>query len=370
MPLSTTSERFVGEQPLSEVASRHSFSAEGSTVSIPMLSVIVPIDLDRRPLDLIRKTAYLVTHRDASRLHFVVAHNDRGTLFDKMLTRYLAKRPNVTLVSAPFYPGAVNNSLLRNKAVEASQSETLLLLDADLVPDQDLFLRCAEQVASGTRGFIMLPCLYLSPQGTQRYLRRKDTKETLYRRFLAFERAPFLHIASPSSVMFMKRADYWRVGGFDERFTGHGYEDFDFMLRLGIALGSLDPAPDLLDDIVCRAPLLAAGFRKHLGRMSLPHFLDREFVLHLHHPKAAREDYYQRRAANRAYFMEKHEALANGTYRSSETSLIQEFFTLCEDRSVSARIYSILFDNRPGHVDRVQPLHKKIGRLVSRLIWT
>lgn len=333
-----------------------------------MLSVIVPVDLNLRPLDLMRKLTYLVSHRDASRLRFVVAHNDRGTLFDRLLKKRLARYVNVKLVTAPFYSGAVNNSLLRNRAVEAADTETLLLLDADLVPDQDLFLRCSGQIESGHCRLIVLPCLYLSRSGTQRYLQRKETKDSLYRRYLAFERKPFMHIAIPSSVMFMTRKDYWDIGGFDERFTGHGYEDFDFMLRLMMALGHIAPAPDLLDDVACRAPLLAAGFRKYLGRLSFMHFLDGEFVLHLHHAKAARQDYQRQRTANRAYFMDKNRGMTEGGVRSGDTSLIQEFFALCESRSVSARDYSILFDNRPGHVDRVESLHERIGRVVARLI--
>lgn len=41
-----------------------------------------------------------------------------------------------------------------------------------------------------------------------------------------------MHLASPSSITILKSADYETLHGFDESFRGHGYEDFDFLVRL------------------------------------------------------------------------------------------------------------------------------------------
>jgi predicted glycosyltransferase involved in capsule biosynthesis len=52
------------------------------------------------------------------------------------------------------------------------------------------------------------------------------------KKFFDFSRKEFLHLASPSSITILKSDDYRMIKGFDERFRGHGYEDFDFLIRL------------------------------------------------------------------------------------------------------------------------------------------
>lgn len=327
---------------------------------IAMLSIIVPVDLDRRPNDLIRKLHLLITHKNANQLHFVIAHNHRGSWFDDQLVKILSCIKNVVLVSKPFYKGPINNSLLRNKAVLHADSFCLLLLDADLVPDQELFFKCAEQIKSGQREMIVLPCLYLSKYGSHLLTKKNETPAALFKRFLKFDRTPFLHIASPSSITFLTRENYWLIGGFDEAFTGHGYEDFDFMLRLGIKLGLIKHEIDMLEDVVCRSPLLASGFRKYLGRLSLPHFLSQEVIFHLHHGKNQRERYYKSRTINRELFISKNKHLSISTDVKSEMILIQDFFSLCSKKNLNPQDYSILFDNRPGHVDRPKSFYRTV----------
>jgi predicted glycosyltransferase involved in capsule biosynthesis len=278
----------------------------------------------------------------------------------------MKRRANVDLISDHFYSGQINNSLLRNRALKLVKTPVSMLLDADLFPDQALFFKCAQRVLRGDSPLIILPCLYLSKMGSQWLLSGKESRESLVHRYLAFERAPFLHIASPSSAIFFRTEEYWRIGGFDEAYVGHGYEDFDFMLRLAIEHKLIEPAPDMLDGETCRSPILATGFRKYLGRLSLPHLLNKEIVFHLYHRKIHQENYYQLRKANFLRFQKKHQSLVTmGNSSKLLTGLEIDFFKLCNDRNLSPRDYSILLDNRPGYVDRLDSIGKRIKFLLG-----
>lgn len=336
-----------------------------------LADAIAPIDLARRPVNLLRRLMALCKNARAHSISMVIGHNDRGTLHDYLLKRFCA-RHEIRLVSDTFYRRGVNTARLRNEAMRAVTAPLTLLLDADLYVPPTALANMYDAVRREKQPFYILPCLYLSRKGTADLTQRRASPAALLQAYLDFKRAPFLHLALPSSVTLLSTADFQRSGGFDASFSGHGYEDLEFLLRLAW-LHSLAPrTPDMLVDCSARAPLLLNGFRGHLARLALPAILNGNVAFHLWHP-TARDAYYASRGDNAAYFQTKTSgeipfpAHSSGSPAPSmDTRLIDHWLELCRRRGVDPAEYSILFDNKPGHCDRLDTGLRRLKFLAGR----
>ncbi|MBB2917258.1 glycosyltransferase family 2 protein [Cupriavidus alkaliphilus] len=332
------------------------------------LAIVIPVDLPRRPGDLISKLERFVRAPGMAGMEIVIAHNDRGTKQDLALRRTLGVLPHVRLFSARFYTGSVNSGFLRNRAVEFAEAPIILLLDADIVSNPELFSECSNRVSSGEAPFIMLPCLYLTKWASKRLITDKISADEILDAYFSFRRRHFQHMASPSSILFLRKDEYWEIGGFDEAFVGHGYEDFDFALRLALHHGMIPICEDLLENRSYRAPLLAEGFRKYLGHISLPYILEKKIAFHLFHKKPVGDSYYQARAANAERFGRKvRDIMSRSSYdATAPSSLIDAFFSLCREVGVEARDYFVLFDTRPGYIDRLSTWTERFRFLIGQ----
>lgn len=326
-------------------------------------TVIVPLDLSQRPMDILAKAIQLAKTSDKECLSVVFGHNDRGTVHDKSLKEALKIYSNVKLVSEVFYSDEINTSLLRNKAFEAVETDFLILLDVDIWPDIALFLKYKSNVENGIQPFYFLPCMYLTHKGTQDLSKGRVSPKALTKKFFDFSRKEFLHLASPSSITVMKSMDYIAVGRFDQRFTGHGYEDFDFMMRLANHHKKLLPCAKLMENTAARSPLFASGFRRALGRLCLPSLIQKDFSFHLYHEKPKTSRYHEARTDNYSRFFDTHN-VRPGDFGESKT-LIEEFIELCRDTQKDFRDYSALFENKPGHIDRFDTLKRRLRFLLN-----
>ena len=161
-------------------------------------------------------------------IELVIGHNDKNTFYDFLL-KSISKKSNIVLVSTSIKSELTNNSTLRNIAVEKASSDVIFLMDVDIWFDIKLYKDCANLVRTEEKPFVMLPCIYLTDKGSKTI--EKLQREKMFEKLISFRRDLFQHIASPSSVIFLKKTDYSKIGGFDEKFVGHGYEDFDFIVR-------------------------------------------------------------------------------------------------------------------------------------------
>src|SRR5690349_17189269 len=123
-----------------------------------MLSIVIPIDLSRRPSNLLERVKDMVHAVKSTSFQIVIGHNDRAKAHDVKLKQMLKDQPGVTLVSKFIAFEETNHSALRNIAVAAAEFETILFLDADIYADIDLFRYLACRVAAG-EPYAMSPCL-------------------------------------------------------------------------------------------------------------------------------------------------------------------------------------------------------------------
>lgn len=333
------------------------------------MNFIIPLDLKRRSSQLIDRVLDLIKLTRSENTRIFIGHADHSLSQDEELKNIAYRNAHVVLVSQLAGSTAANLARLRNIAAQEAGGDVLLFLDADIAPDIDLFQSLAQQVMQGSP-LAMAPCIYLSEQGTRRHATGTPPNKII-QECLNFSAADVMHWAIPSSVMAMRRQDFLELGGFHEGYTGHGYEDFDFMLRFALRKQLLEPSPDLLIDRPYRAPLLAEGFRGALGALCLPNLLQGNIATHLFHDRDNTEDYYARRTANALLFRERMTKLLVHLNASSSVSsvplMVSAFYRLCKLQGIAPTKFNALFDARPRHLLVKKPWFKRIERIVSRL---
>lgn len=329
------------------------------------LTAIVPLDLQFRAKDIIAKAKQMAEQSRGSSLMIVFAHNDRETKFDAKLKDVLSGYKGVSLVSGRFYEGTVNSALLRNMAFAEVSTKYVVLLDVDLWLDLGLLRKYLGLVCAGVAPFAVLPCLYLSLAGSRALMSGKRSIEQLRDNYFAFSRKEFLHLANPSSIVVMQSADYESLKGFDIEFSGHGYEDFDFMIRLASLHSLISSSPDFFSNATMRSPLFVQGFRRELGRLCLDALLERDFFFHIFHEKSPESNqYYSLRKNNFSHFCELHKEYSEGQ-GSGDPTLITAFIEKCLANGKSIHEYSIYFENKPGHVDRYDTFRRRMKFLMK-----
>ncbi|QEZ42784.1 galactosyltransferase-related protein [Cupriavidus oxalaticus] len=327
-----------------------------------MLSIVTPIDLGRRPRELVERVNTLASESESGGLRLIIGHGDRGGRYDSILKEGMKKYHHVTVVSEKVSSASPNMARLRNIAANAVGSEVIVFFDADIFPDTNLIRTIARQTLSGA-SLAMAPCLYLSRVGTRRFSSH-DCARDVVERAIDFDSGLILHWAMPSSVMAVRSDDYRELGGFYEGYEGHGYEDIDFILRLALVKGLVTPSSSLLIDRPYRAPLLAEGFRGVLSTLCLSNLLDGNIAFHLFHAKDGDESYYQSRNENAALFQRRIGALVAGLRQDEDACppIIQAFFSECKRRCIDPARFHALFDARPRYMLQRKALHIRLRR--------
>lgn len=329
-----------------------------------MLTAIIPIDLKRRPKDILNKAISLAKKAYKENVKIIFGHNNRGNKYDKIFLNTLLKIPIVKIKSLEGCSEDINTSLLRNLAFSEVDSEYIILLDVDIHPDFQLFKKYLKKTLDNIKPFYILPCLYLTKFGSKLIIEKRVTTLQLKEKFFSFSRKEFLHLASPSSITIMRTNDYKVIGGFDTDYNGHGYEDFDFLVRLCELYKRFDKKTDFLIDKSARSPLFAVGFRKYIGEYCLEVLAEKDFAFHLYHEKDNNEKYYLARKSNYLLFSKKHQS-SKINIEEKDTTLITHFVSHCMINNLSIHDYSILFENKPGHIDRYDTFKRKMRFLLK-----
>lgn len=129
-----------------------------------------------------------------------------------------------------------NRSRARNKAVEATKREALLILDADTFIPSSSILAGVEALDAGSSWVIPYNTYYNLNQRKTDEIYASESTETLD---VEPVRGEYEHrILSWAGALMVKTSDYWKVGGYDERFYGWGWEDVAFRVIADHELGA------------------------------------------------------------------------------------------------------------------------------------
>ncbi|TQR34390.1 hypothetical protein DMB92_00005 [Campylobacter sp. MIT 99-7217] len=126
----------------------------------------------------------------------------------------------------------------RNLGARHARAEAIMFLDVDCYLSLFSLQRLLQfiqtkQIAENENKFLMLPCLYLSKEGST-LLKKNDEKtwDSLAQNDLMSKEKRFIqNFALASSLIVYNKQIFLKLKGFSDKFIGHGYEDFEFLLR-------------------------------------------------------------------------------------------------------------------------------------------
>lgn len=308
------------------------------------LSIVIPLDFHRRSWDLYRRVKRFVHMFAGQSVQLIFGCNAAPQFWVKCLQRLIAKHANmhVCLVDAE----ASSLSKLRNVAIAAVKTKYVMFLDIDIVPDLDLVDLAYQQTLNHPKQISMFPCLYLSKQGSK--LIYKQSAQEFIEQFFDFRRDLILHLAFPSSIVITDIASVHEIGGFDEQFVGHGYEDFDFMLRLFQHKGLIEYSADILVDEPYLAPLMSVGLRAVLAKPFLDSLIQPIYFLHQFHKKDKEEGYYKNRVTNKDLFINKYQKFIEDQLYLNKLTLLNCFFNHVIEEKNSPK-YVVLWAELKGY---------------------
>lgn len=201
----------------------------------------------------------------------------------------------------------------RNLGALKASSKVLLFLDVDCFIDEKSLAKIRQlaqirQIEQKQNEFFLLPCFYLNEKaGT--FLQSKNPDEftaLIQNDFFSGAKNYVKNFALFSSMIVMNRLAYLVLGGMSEEFSGHGYEDFEFFLRLL--------------DKTCKFELLPKNlsydsrnwdFNEFEGFRALFSLFGYEgaflglYALHFHHQNPNQNDYLSYKEQNHALFFEQ-----------------------------------------------------------------
>lgn len=265
------------------------------------LSIIIPLDFSRRPVDLLKRAIYLIKHFKPFKVELVFSISNRGGLIEKKLCQKLLSHPNTVLV----YDDIIEKTLpplarLRNIGAAKATRSFLLFLDVDVLVDPNILIKTFEKINKEKFPYIAIPVIYLSRKGSKCATTATSKALSWY---LSFDKKMVDGIAINSSLIMISRDYFHELNGFHDTYTGHGYEDFDFLLRaLNISTTENLVSENFFIDRTSSSPAQAWGFRSFLAKYSLPIFLDNIFAVHLHHDRCRGDGYYEHRLHNFEHF--------------------------------------------------------------------
>ena len=305
------------------------------------VTIITTLDFIFRPIDLLYKSFIFFKRLKNINIKIIIGHANRNTIFDYILTHiYTKKFKNISVCSISYKEKIVKNSLLRNTAIKNINTQFIVFSDIDIFFQEEILNKMiAETIMNG---YSIIPCLYLNKKGTKYIIKTKNINN-IVNKWLSIDFNYVKHIAIPSSFICITKETLKKIYGFDERFEGHGYEDFDFILRVVLCFDKKTIKLYQFEDKTYKSPLLMRGFRCLLASYCLKNVLQKNFVLHLEHKKN-KIAYKKDRERNALLFKEKFRFyFSNRSYNIIIPNLIVLFYRTCYNMHINPDTFTVLF---------------------------
>ena len=305
------------------------------------ITVITTLDLSQRPIQLILRLIRL-KRNIKNNAEVLIIHADRNNLYDKIVKKIF--KGDKGFISIEFKGETICNSLLRNIGSKNIKTEYLIFCDIDVFPDLILFNSLYKKAI--INGISVAPCLYLNKKGTRKFLKSGNIYKIINSYFMG-DTTLIQHLAIPSSVICISIKLFNLLHGFDEKYIGHGYEDFDFLTKIYI-YKKFKLNTDFFIDRTYISPLFSIGFRAELGKLCIDNLIEKNIAIHLYHKKRRESIYYKLRAVNAKYYFQKNKNLHllhkknNNEYKYP---LLFYFFERCNKLNKDISQYSVLFNN-------------------------
>lgn len=301
-----------------------------------MYNIVIPVDFKYREEDIFNKLLKFIKILKNTKIKLIFVCAKRNKIQEKKLSNVVKNIKNFFLFFNLETRNYVELAKLRNIGVIKCTDDTIIFCDADIFPDIKLFNYLASRVKNDN--FSILPTLYLKKEIFP------SNKKKIF-----FQKNYIQHIAIPSFVMSFKRKDFFRIGGLHEGYHGHGYEDFEFLIKLSFLYKKIKNTHDLLVDKTYKNALFAEGFRAHLGKLCINNLLNNKIAHHIYHKKNRFNFYYLRRYFNKFLFKIRMKAYLS-RYKKLKTynckyPIYKEIFLSNKKKFKHLKFFSYLFNN-------------------------
>lgn len=201
-------------------------------------------------------------------------------------------------------------ALSRNIAYENAETDLIFFSDVDFVSKRTFFrdlceLANAMNFGSTGKSYLLLPIYHLVKETTSIFESFDDPSlASDYLTRLSFEASAsefgqvYQFYAPYSNAFLINKQTYNLVGGFCDEFRGHGSEDFEFQIRLGLICSNF-PIPEKLDKDFYGPlkptffdPQPYMGFRKYGEALTFPSQLSGLKMFHLFHESPRGKGYW------------------------------------------------------------------------------
>ncbi|ECP6446778.1 glycosyltransferase [Campylobacter jejuni] len=256
---------------------------------------------------------------------------------------------------------AFSQGKCRNLGASCAHSNVLLFLDVDCYISLDNFgkilkLIQIKNISQNINALIVLPVVYLNKEANEKLKQYNDKFwDILIQEDLFTARNTWVKFFAPSSTssIVINKHQFLRLGGNDENFIGHGYEDFDLFARILKACVSFEKMPTNLSyDARNWNFFNFKGFRSWFSLLGYEACFYGIYMYHFYHIEPNQNAYMQNKDKNHQFFykhlknIKKHDLKPLQVFKAKGEKVLMLFKDQNYDfKDISVYVGEIIYKN-------------------------
>ncbi|EAM0093117.1 glycosyltransferase, partial [Campylobacter jejuni] len=249
----------------------------------------------------------------------------------------------------------------RNLGAIYANSKVIMFLDVDCYISLDSFEKILKliqikNISQNINALIVLPVVYLNKEANEK-LKQYDDKfwDILIQEDLFTAKNTWVKFFAPSSTssIVINKHQFLRLGGNDENFIGHGYEDFDLFARILKACVSFEKMPTNLSyDARNWNFFNFKGFRSWFSLLGYEACFYGIYMYHFYHIEPNQNAYMQNKDKNHQLFykhlknIKKHDLKPLQVFKAKGEKVLMLFKDQNYDfKDISVYVGEIIYKN-------------------------
>ncbi|HEG7999060.1 TPA: glycosyltransferase [Campylobacter jejuni] len=249
----------------------------------------------------------------------------------------------------------------RNLGAIYANSKVIMFLDVDCYISLDSFEKILKliqikNISQNINALIVLPVVYLNKEANEK-LKQYDDKfwDILIQEDLFTAKNTWVKFFAPSSTssIVINKYQFLRLGGNDENFIGHGYEDFDLFVRVLKACVSFEKMPTNLSyDARNWNFFNFKGFRSWFSLLGYEACFYGIYMYHFYHIEPNQNAYMQNKDKNHRLFykhlknIKKHDLKPLQVFKAKGEKVLMLFKDQNYDfKDISVYVGEIIYKN-------------------------
>lgn len=249
----------------------------------------------------------------------------------------------------------------RNLGAIFANSKVIMFLDVDCYIslsslEKILNLIQIKNISQNINALIVLPVVYLNKEANEK-LKQYDEKfwDILIQEDLFTAKNTWIKFFAPSSTssVIINKYQFLRLGGNDENFIGHGYEDFDLFVRILKTCVSFEKMPTNLNYDARNWNFFDfKGFRSWFSLLGYEACFYGIYMYHFHHIEPNQNAYMQNKDKNHQLFykhlknIKKHDLKPLQIFKAKDEKVLMLFkYQNYDFKDISVYIGEIICKN-------------------------